>query len=89
MSFDFDKERPDWLLTWQNYPHGPLSQEQARRLNRYCVHLEDVLLKAEIENKALREAISPGRMADLDYYVSVAKKMRDRELRIRPMEAKK
>lgn len=34
--------------------------------------------------RELRETISPGRVADAEYYLNVAKKMRARELEIRP-----
>lgn len=38
-----------------------------------------------VELDTLREAISPGRIGDLDYYVGVAKKLREKQAVIRPI----
>lgn len=48
--------------------------------------LKELVDPLQAEIYALREAISPGRIKDLCYYVGVARRMRERELVIRPME---
>lgn len=38
--------RPKWWPAWTDYPHGDLSNPQARELSRYCVDLEMELAEA-------------------------------------------
>jgi hypothetical protein len=44
------RKRPDWLDKWSDYPHGSLSEEQARQIVWYAIDLES-------ENNRLRLAI--------------------------------
>jgi plasmid stability protein len=36
-----DYPRPRWLDAWLDYPHGGLSEDQAREITRYAVTMEE------------------------------------------------
>jgi hypothetical protein len=53
MDIEQKRLRPDWWDAWLDYPHGPMSEEQARELNRYAIYLEDRVLSLQAELTAM------------------------------------
>ncbi len=42
--------RPAWWPAWTDYPHGGLTEKQARELSGYCVRLEEALLHEQVDD---------------------------------------
>jgi len=51
------------------------------------VFIHDFVVEILAENVALKESVSPGRQGSLAYYLGVARKMREKETVIKPMES--
>ncbi len=60
--------------------------DNCHRLQRELDAALTKLAAAEANTARLKEAISPGRTANLEYYIGVADRMRAREMIIKPME---
>lgn len=56
MSREFRK-RPEWLNDWLNYPHGTLSEAQAREVTWFAAELAERVERLELELQAGAEVM--------------------------------